>query len=146
MPPDERTLAAGISIPGPAWGALGIAITALVNLWRGRRTDRAEAVKIAAEKAKVSGSIETSDADQVWQARGDLFQEAERIRHELRDEVDRLRSELVEARASAKVEIDRLRSDLTEARAELVDCRSRVSTLEPTVRDLTARLKLLEDR
>lgn len=137
---------AGNAVPGPVWGALGIAITAAVTLWRGRRADRLEVAKAKAEAAKSSGSIETSDAGEVWDARGSLFEEAEQIRHELRDEVDRLRAELIDVRGSSKAEIDWLRTELADARIELSDCRTRVSTLEPAVRDLTDRLRRQEER
>lgn len=103
----DEQLAAG-SGPAPVWVAVGIAITAAVNLWRGRRADRLE-------QQRTSGSIETSDAETVWAQRGAVFEEAERIRHELRDEVERLRGELSEARgriATLEASNDELRTRL----------------------------------
>lgn len=100
---------------GPVWVALaggsGVGLTALATWVLGRRRE--------------SGSISTSQAETLWEA-------AEQIRVELREEVVARREEVVHLRE----ELNTSRSEVVSLRTELADARAEIGRLHGMLMEL----------
>lgn len=102
------------TFPPPLYALLGVIFTALAAIWQARRVERAD-------KRKNSGTVASSSADVLWAA-------SEQIRHDLRDQVDRLQTELHEVKDMA----DKWRTRVEELEDELFDLSERLRREEET--------------
>lgn len=134
-----------MSIPAPVYVLAGAMLAAAIEYVRDKRKSKVDDRTVAIEERKASGTIDTSPAEELWA-------EGERIRHWLRDEVDRQRTELASMRADLGVEKDANRvalNEMREAHRLVVDemqakhkrCTDRISHMEEMVRELTSQLK-----
>jgi hypothetical protein len=139
-----------MSIPAPVYVLAGALVAAAIEYLRDKRKGRVDDRTVAIEERKASGTIDTSPAEELWA-------EGERIRHWLRDEVDRQRGELASMRTDLATEKDQNRVALNEMReahrlvvaemqAKHQRCTDRIGHMEEVVRELNARLKDQEDK
>lgn len=124
------------SVPSPVWAlvgaVVGAAFKAAIDVWRSRQEAKTD-------ERKTSGSVESSDAKQVFDAQQNVFaaQQAalvmsEQMRHDLRDQVERCQGE-----------IQKLKD---ESAQYMADYRKRIEALETELDDMSDRLRQEEQR
>jgi L-lactate utilization protein LutB len=99
----------GAASDASIWALLGAMVALVGSIWKQRRDERMA-------RRLTSGTVATSDAQTLWNAH-------EELRHEMRDQIDRLLVELEQWRQRAE------------------QWRTRVIELEDEVEELTTRLR-----
>lgn len=121
------------TIPAPAWGLFGAGLAAAVSLWQARRGEKSE-------QRKSSGTVETSDAKTIFDSAMTNFEQSEKLRHDLRDQVDRCQTEIGKLKDENRALINQLNEQAAANADRLTKYRERVEALEDELFDMSVRL------
>jgi chromosome segregation ATPase len=130
-------------LPGPAWGFLGVVgggiVAGVVQLVTSHRTERIEV-------RQASGSVETSDAALVFAQQQQVFAASEKLRHDMRDQIEHMQTEFAALKQENRDLEKKLHDQAEEHTATLAKWRDRVEVLEEELEDMSTRLAAEEKR